>query len=531
MNNTLNFQRQNPLQTMTGLSRSLALPHEYQPVRLPSFPALERTAVMAFNKPVNYALPATSSRVMLTRQAAYPLWADQSVPYLAVSQYGFVTFDANADFTLPLSLAGSKPGLYSAGSNLTVNCSPLPSNAFPVIGTDSGTTSCQWTYAPAGSKITTFLLAGSSLAGVLGLLVKYDLWISPGETSSYVDQFGVSPSFTGTQAYTTNPISKNCWIRPNGVSCTIPPTAGNTTVALTFAITCNYTVAATIVPAVLTLTPLTPLVPVFVPLAYPTEFTFSPIPWQSTRLTAVAALFTNVSQVLTKQGTVLCARLNPDTIDVWNAGVQDLSSVNPAEKQFLGLEHGAYTYAPPSTDLSHFWDYATAATQTLPLYRLDNDSLVNVMIFDDPSVATSPCSLAVNLDWHIEFRTVSTLWQVGLSTATLESLHQSQLALVASGFFFNNEDHKANIRTIINSITKYLGPIASAVHPIAGMLVNKVHDLTIPSRPTAPRPTTLQISSQRSRSASVGSRRSRSGSRVRIMTKAQRKRLRKKQAA
>jgi len=485
---------------------------------------------MAFNKPVNYVLPTPSSRVMLSRQAALPLWADQTVLYLGIYQYGLITFDDSAEFDSPPATVASVPGTYTAFGSFRVTTSTLPGNPFPLGGQDSGTGSLPWIYLPAGGTFAAILAPQLAVTGGAGLSLVLDLWAAPGETAAAGNRPVIAMTFTGQNAIGSWSPTRNVWLRPNGALFTTAPTSGNTSMALYFTVTANYSPVITAVPPSIGLAPTPTLSTVFMPLAYPTEFNFSPIPWQSTRLTAVAALFTNVSQVLTKQGTALCARLGPDTFDVFNATVQDLSSVNPAEKQFLGLEHGAYTYAPPSTDLATFWDYANSDRSTqYPVYRLDNTSLVNNIIFSNPSQATNPCSLAVNLDWHIEFRTVSTLWQVGLSTCTLESLHQAQLALVSTGFFFNNEDHKANIRSIIHGITTYLGPIASAIHPLAGMLVGKARDLTVPSRPSAPKPTTLQIQTPRGRSNSVSSRRSRSGSRVRIMTKAQRKKLRKRQ--
>jgi hypothetical protein len=51
MQNTLQFERSNPLQQMTGIARAIALFYEHAAQRFLFFPALERTAVMQFNAP------------------------------------------------------------------------------------------------------------------------------------------------------------------------------------------------------------------------------------------------------------------------------------------------------------------------------------------------------------------------------------------------------------------------------------------------------------------------------------------------
>lgn len=215
------------------------------------------------------------------------------------------------------------------------------------------------------------------------------------------------------------------------------------------------------------------VVSALVPSGPPPEYGNSTIPYQSTRLTAVGALFTNVTKLLNKEGVVYSARLSPANIDVFNFAQTDIVAVHPAEKAQLALEHGFYTYCPPSTDLALFQDYTCAAvpqsgawTQTdCPYYRLDNTALVNAFVFVD-SDATTTTNLAVTLDWHIEFRTTSTLFQIGLSGVTLETLHQAQLALVQLGFFYNNDDHKS----IAMKVLPKIAAIAKAYGGVPGML-------------------------------------------------------------
>jgi hypothetical protein len=206
------------------------------------------------------------------------------------------------------------------------------------------------------------------------------------------------------------------------------------------------------------------------PILVSSEFANSQLPWFATRTTAAAMLGTNVTQILNKAGTVLGGRVSPNVISPWSVTSSYIQGLHPAEKAWLPLETGVYTFAPPSTDMAHFWDYTlntAAGAAASPVYRLDNDSLVNVL-FVTPGSAEE--SLAVTASWHIEFRTSSALFNVALSGMSLEVFHQSQLSLATAGFFFDNPDHKAILAKIIgaaNRIAPYAFGALSAVHPNA----------------------------------------------------------------
>jgi hypothetical protein len=213
------------------------------------------------------------------------------------------------------------------------------------------------------------------------------------------------------------------------------------------------------------------------PAVQPTEFQHSILPWSSTRTTASAALFTNVTQVLNKGGTVLAGRLSPESAEVWTFTSLNLQNLHPAEKAYLALESGAYSFVPPSTDLTDFYDYTSpnsvsnfSSSSTVPVFRLDNASLVSALVFT-PAAGVSE-ALAINLDWHIEFRTTSALFEIGMSTATIESLHQAQLALASVGYFFPNATHKSVLNKVASGATGFLKwalPYAAAAPGMVGM--------------------------------------------------------------
>jgi len=506
--NTITFERANPLQQMVGLSRAIALPHEFQPQRFPSFPALERTAVLGFNSPTATTVPSTGLRGLLMRQASYPLWLD----YAPTTPWSYsVYYAANGD--VERIIAGGEISLrnglrqWAIGNqtrSLTVSGvsgTSLPLTNYPVVAYDYLTGPNEWLWVPAGATlcIDLGLDAGTIPTSDPSLSLWIDSWTSPGQTANNFANFSLI--FTGSTVisyYGTYVASSSLWLRPSKISVNSTSFIGTNA---------NFSLSATVIgsSAVSVAAPTSSVRSLFtatgssvvalMPAVNPPEFQNSPLPYASTRTTATACLFTNVTKILNKEGTVLAGRLSPVNTSVWNFTTSQLSVLHPAEKQFLPLETGFYTYCPPSSDLADFWDYTLetgSGAPPAPVVRLDNSSLVNCFNFADPDGGTS---LALNLDIHVEFRTSSELWPIGLSTMSLESLHQAQLALVAVGFFFPNDTHKGLLTNVVpklKSALSMLAPYASSVNPALGIAA-RMGSVMLSSRPgKTPAGTTLK---------------------------------------
>jgi hypothetical protein len=482
-------------QTLTGVAKQIALPHEFAPQRFPSFPALERTALMAFNAPLTMNLgAAVQSKVMLARQAAFPLWGDPTTldsglwSYVAVYQ-GTATLDGAS---IPMgALIDWSVGANSGSSTMPVVAGSVkPPALYPTIGIDTATGALPWVWVDDTACLFAVKRA-TALATALDVEVTFEVWDSPGQThlvaatkiniaANKVNQAGTVPAI-------------NAWVRPAAISAlsynveevfsvavaVSNGTVGSHAVSATGYGTFTYSGAAR---------------RGFIPLTASSEFAVSPLPWFSTRLTAVGSLFTNITQVLNKAGSVLCGRVNPAVMNPFTVASGYVTSLHPAEKQFLPLETGAYTYCPPSTDMASFYDYTansvSGSVPDTPVYRLDNASLVNVLFFNSPVAE----SLAVNLDWHIEFRTSSTLFQIGLSTLTLEQLHQAQLALVSAGFFYPNSTHKAALVRAMKGIGTYVRkvmPMAAYLPGLPGRVAQAANLIMSPApqRKTLPKTT------------------------------------------
>nr|WEU70898.1 MAG: hypothetical protein 3 [Hangzhou yanvirus-like virus 1] len=524
--NTLIFQRANPLQQLTGLARAIALPHEYAPERFPSFPALERTAVIGFNSPFTVTVPSSGMRGLLFRQAATPLWLEYPAGASTAFSWGYTCglmseavdrLAPGAEYDLKHGIrAWSTSGGGNFMNNLTGNVVPTQTG-YPIIGLDLGTGPAPWFYCPPSGTIMVNLSADAGTLPTVdpAVVVNWQRWSAPGEV---VDAAVVTPliyTSTAVKNLYASFTSSGGWFRPQKLTATTPVfTATSANFSLCVSVTNG--VATIVGTGGTTMNPTWSInpssgAPSLVPWVAPPEFLNSVLPYSSTRTTAAAALFTNVTKVLNKEGTVLCGRLNPTTQNPWEFSTTTLSLLHPAEKQYLNLESGMYTYCPPSTDLAAFWDYTlpdNGFPARCPVHRLDNDALVNAFVFSDPDGGTN---LAVNLDWHLEFRSTSSLWQIGLSTVPLEALHAAQLTLAAAGYFFNNEDHKtvlSKVIPVLTSTAKKLIPALADLHPVTKTAYRGMQAVLSSQPRKTPPPTTLS-KAERSKNVKKGEKRGR----------------------
>lgn len=474
---------------LQGLARQIALPGEYAPMRFPSFPALERTALMGFNAPATLNLPAsTPVKVAVCRQASYPVWADQSVTDIGHWATWITTGSPDANVTSVNYSFDSNPWTAFDGSSITssqiipqvLNVQNSPWGK-PLMGVDPGASDSQYMFVPSGYTlyVSAAKTASPPLNPGVSVTVTFQFWNSPGENGQQaISQFNVDNGKANGGQAARGPNATGYWITPmsfavagsaqqmSNWAVTFLAVAGDTT---------NMTFTSQVLSAGIWTRNISQTITSFVPLVSPSEYSNSTIPWSATRLTAVGFLGTNVSQVLNKAGTILGGRVSPSTQNMWNVGASAVNNFHPAEKAWLPLETGVYTYTPPSTDLSQFWDYTgttlvAGSTASYPVYRLDNSAMFNVMFLTAGSVAES---LAVTVSWHLEFRTSSSLFQIALSGLALETLHQAQLALASAGYFFCNPDHKAVLSQIVAAARKlspsqvgYLKKASPAVHKV-----------------------------------------------------------------
>ncbi len=482
-------------------------------MRFPSFPALERTAVMGFNQPATLNVnTGADTAITVFRQATYPVWADQVQTYNVAVDYLFDPVQGAAGNTnyLPRTAIFGWAMANRAAAATTVGLSNFGSNTvtWPLLGVDRELGGVEFTYVPSGARLGCVFWGATAFAAATNVTIDLEFWSSPGEasSSSAVGQVlsgtaSIVAGNTGTLlTFATGQI--NGWVRPRVASVNTAgasvPIAGLTLVVNTAASTAY--VPSTTTAGIYQLT--TPSdTNMHMPLVMPSEFTNSSLPWFATRVTAAAILGTNVTQVLNKGGTVLGGRVSPAVQNAWSVGYAYVAGLHPAEKAYLPLETGVYTYCPPSTDLTFFTDYTlntAAGAPAAPLFVLSNDSMYNKIFLRTAGVVEA---LACTVTWHVEFRTSSALFQVGLSALTLESLHQAQLVLAESGFFFENPEHDRLLNRVISTAKKYAPDVVGAINPVAGKLLQSfVSRMSLPKAvkpkagPKMPKTTTAEAS-------------------------------------
>jgi hypothetical protein len=498
-----------PVRGLVGLARQMALPHEYAPERFPSFPALERTAVMSFNSPTTLTV-GHQNALMVCRQAAYPAWGrwtngHSGTQYTGVWQAGTTDFgsavitERQVNFNNPYMTMVANNTSPATDRIAIAGYVPFPYPQ-PVMGVDAGLSPYPFIYVPAGAALQTIIgFNDFAINTLVATSLEFEIWTSAGE-GRRGNLNGNIPANVRSGLLGTSTFSDNTWIRP--VMATFNVNPGQATFSklatvcfvVTFASSNSFVGSSTDF-GTLTGSGVSTSTPFF-PLTYPNEFLNSPLPWRSTRTTASAVLATNVTQVLNKAGTVLSGRVNPQQYDPFNVTSNVIGGLHPAEKAFLPLETGYYTYCAPSTDLQTFADTTvgiglTANLTLAPVYRLDNTSLVNVAFFT--GVVGLSETLALNIDWHIEFRTTSTLFNIAMCGLTLETFHQAQLALAQAGYFFENPEHKGILNKVMAATRKYGPDIVSVVNPTVGKMLKGA--IAITRKPNTSVPTTSAVSS------------------------------------
>jgi hypothetical protein len=192
--------------------------------------------------------------------------------------------------------------------------------------------------------------------------------------------------------------------------------------------------------------PETGTVEFILPKFKPQEIDNSRLPYEGSRATAVSVLFSNVTAVLNKEGTVSAARVATCDRAIWNGGYVDLINTTPPTERYFGpLAKGLYTFCLPDASSDLFLDrYAVLAGGTYPIANLgawDYATLINMADLD----SANPSTLAITAITHMEFRTTSALFPRDFSRFSLEAYHKAQMALNAMGAFYENPTHVATI--------------------------------------------------------------------------------------
>lgn len=483
------------------LAKTVAVPREHKALRVPSFPALERTGVLSFTDTNTYAVPATlKGYAMVCRNAAFPVWVTQVPSTTSFSFYTVVN-----DNTAVVLLTGGEYNSIGSGpiGNVWTNSLGFLSGAaytMPLLRYENELYFYNVT-GYVGIQARCLAAPGISIANidfafidskmnVVTKEIRFDLTVSGTEMSGW----GILPA--GVVGFRVNAISLYV---ANGTNLLDFGYGVTTSTSLGVSILSNPTgVCAS----------------VLFPSVGPTEAFTTTAPWKATRATAVGALFSNVTAAQYKEGTVSAARVNSESVNVlspstWEASI---AKVYPKDRYFGPLENGLYTFTLPDEGSEKYVDYLPMQTGALmgpnwvsgsmiqtnaAIFDLDNISYANLVVFTD--IENSATILAVTVDRHIEFRSSSVLFPLGFSSVALESYHAAQMALVQMGVFFENPLHLGLITSMVanavRSVAPYVMPavrtvgraaLTAATDKIVEMANKKIGNMTKQKQMTVP---------------------------------------------
>lgn len=444
--------------TERSLAQTIAIPSEHRPVRLPTFPNIERTAVTSFMQ--NGTLTSDESRatcLTLSRNPVYPVFAD-----IPVTSATFITGFPILDIHLVTARTGhTRPlkQLNEAVSKSVLAALPTSLDSLPIRGKHSANADTFF-YVPKGLVYSVRIVFNPSYGtfNASKIIFRCEQMINDwNQPSSFTS--GEITIASNTAEYTVT-ASSNTWFRALSFSFSYvddPTATGLMASGTGVYIVSGGTVAATTSFTGAVFAP---------PFGTPPEFSVG-LPYEGTRANATSILISNVTRVMNKEGTVLAGRLaliagNTPTYVTQTS----LNSLHPAEKYFGPLEKGCYCFSLPDANCEIFRDCRDLSNY--PIYHFDSMGYFTAIFCTDMN-ADDTSSLAVTVMRHLEFRTWSQLFQLGFSSVPLEEYHASQLALARMGTIFENPIHMATIISMVRNAVAALAPrVAPLLRRAAG---------------------------------------------------------------
>lgn len=430
---------------LSELSRSVALPKDNPARRLPTFPYVARTAVVALEH-TGTAVTSTSAvlRASLTRFPSAPLWLTRDFPDRRsgfLNDSLFYAYVKNTSTTGVLTLSGAS--------------SPA---AFISYG---GVDFCLY---PHGGALFAQSWGGASTIEAQALIFSDE---DPGSMTTLLFNFTAN-----TGAWTAVPLP----VGAIGVHC-VRSASGPMTDVWLHSFGNNL------------------LWPVRVPV-----LDDIPLVYADTRCTSAAVLFSNVTRVLEKEGTIRAGRLiagTPYTNQVpawpgfWQAG--DLDDIHPSEKYFGAMENGVYTFTLHTPESELFQDAVLRTGLIAGEPPVGNNGYLqaqrinaitgafSALEFLDVD-ATSNTTLAYTLNYHLEFRTTNPVFEIGFSAVPIEAYHSATVALAATPVFYENPTHWRSLVSMIARGLSLAIPLVAPQYSTAARAIGVAGSLLAPTK-------------------------------------------------
>lgn len=473
------------------IAQTIVDPHDHSPLRLPSFPNLEKTSILNLMGTGTFGIPDSGSKyAVITRSPAAPLWVNDTATLTGSVSYTWSTGSSNPGIPSYAGASVNVPDLMKNEPVVIVNGTGFWSG----IGLDAK--GDYWFWTPADCTASLSFGLDSALSG-----------------GSYTCEVEIVRNFCTTNsgkinltlAYAASPnrlvgtfVSTGLFWRPLLVSCTADATTH--TAKITQYQGAWYTAGTILAPTALEVTGLRPF------FSKPFEFTKSQYIYQGCRLNALSVLFQNCTAVLSKEGTVVggvfVTTSDNDPYLTWNYNLDSYVSDLSANFRYNGLlEKGCYTFTLPDAYSQNFRD--CSLNLAVPVFNLDGSDYVNIVKFSDLGSDTKGQNINVTVDLHLEFRNTTMLWPVSVGTTPLEEWHQAQIVLHQMPVFYENPTHLmaiANLaRVAAARLLPYAGPVlragmnavkAKAIDMASQMVASKLSNM---KKKTNSRPKKAQV--------------------------------------
>jgi hypothetical protein len=450
------------VETVDVLARTVVDPHDHKPIRLPTFPAIERTSVLPFISTSQMTVSAPvapanlGSYALVVRSPVVPVWTTQTITVTGGISFSFDT--GSGAVAVPTTVGESMDV-----RNLHVGAPRVNNNVWTTwIGLAVDSAEEYWWWAPPNANVFYAMQCTSAPGpGLWNVEFEYTRSFSIKDTFKINRTMG----FSGNSLITSAILSDGFFIRPLVMSAAGTAAVNLQLVSSVVTVQSGTTYGA---PSAATFTGLLPL------FSTPPEFTAAPAIYNACRLNALSVLFQNTTAVLSKEGSVegVCVPLsttNPPIIST-TFNYSTLANDVTASCRYNGLlEKGLYTFTVPDSQSAQFRDCVQkgavgASGETIPLLNLDSFDYGNVIRFTD--YGTPATNLFVSVDVHHEFRNTTMLWPVDISRTPLEEWHKAQVVVQGMVPFFENPTHLLTIarlaRVAAQRLYPYVKPIASA---------------------------------------------------------------------
>jgi len=457
----------NNVSGLENLAKIIAVPADFPAHRMPTFPALERTAVLSFtDTSTTFVSPGSTTAYVLCRDPAYPFWSNRAVSLpasqfgLAVSYTPVVAGLASEQLTIPIGDVTPQFTSGAAASSLDPLTTPpfrKNGNLYFNLGGQYNTSQfvCAVSVTVGGGGINKIAAKGTYLDGTFNEV----LW----------DVSNLTPTILAGRHF---------------VTFTMPADAiGFRIVDLVLSLTAAGVNFSDVAVGISTnsgagndplYTPSAPAAAItrIMPTGPPPEISTAALIWQNTRATATAVLLSNVTSVMNKEGTISAARAACSSFPVfnpfqWNGFV----NIHPKDRYFGALENGLYTFTLPDVNGETFRDCLISPEGSTLAGVVEVDQMqycTTVLAADLDATGGVGTSLATTVARHIEFRTTSRLFPTGFAKEPLETYHTAQMALVSMGTIMENPTHLTQIAKMVTGAVRTFWPVAKPIVYQAG---------------------------------------------------------------